>query len=298
MPTRDWTSDAVLEMTDRAELQRALSETIRTSGEWAFDIPLPHGLRTRTDPAYPHTRLRRVLQIIHDTVSRPLSECRVLDLGCLDGLYSLELALHGARVLGIEAREANYRRALFVKDAYDLPNLEFLRDDVRNLSRARHGTFDIVLCSGILYHLPAPDVFQFLENVFDVAEREVIIDTHIALDPTDSFTYDSRTYHGLFHTEHEPTDEAAVIEARTLDSMDRRPSFFFTRPSLMNFLGKLGFSSTYECFGPPHLNYGMPGLEHRNRCTLLALKGVACRVYTSPSAQGLDEFWPEGSLKY
>jgi SAM-dependent methyltransferase len=285
-------------MKDRAELQRALAETIRAYGEWVFDIRLPHGLRTRTDPEYPHTRLRRILQIIGDTVSRPLSECRVLDLGCLDGLYSVELALHGARVLGIEAREANYRRAVFVKEAYDLPNLQFIRDDVRHLSKERHGTFDIVLCSGILYHLPAPDVFHLLESVFDVADREVIIDTHVALESADSFEYGSATYHGLFHVEHRPTDDAAVIEARTLDSIDRNPSFQFTRPSLMNFLGKLGFSSVYECFNPPHLNFGMPGLEHRNRCTLLALKGVPCRVYNSPSAQGLEESWPEGSLTY
>jgi hypothetical protein len=83
-----------------------------------------------------------------------------------------------------------------------------------------------------------------------------------------------------------------------LNSMDRNPSFLMTRPSLMNFLGELGFSSIYECFNPPHLNYGMPGLEYRNRCTLLALKGVPCRVYTSPAAEKIKELWPEGSLRY
>jgi SAM-dependent methyltransferase len=211
-------------MDDKTKLEQALAETIKKYGEWVFDIPLPHGLRTRTDPEYPHTRLRRVLQIIHDTVPKPLPECRVLDLGCLDGLYSIELALHGARVLGIEARTANYQRAVFVKEAYGLPNLEFVKGDVRHLSKSKHGTFDIVICSGILYHLPAPDIFHFLENVYDVANGQVIIETHVALESRDSFVYGCRTYHGRFNEEHKPTDDPAVIEGRILDSIDRNRS--------------------------------------------------------------------------
>src|SRR5678815_4384267 len=77
-------------MDDRARLEIALARTIEKYGEWIFDIPLPYGLWTRTDDKYPHTRLRRIVQIIRDTSPKPLSECRIVDLGCLDGLYSLE----------------------------------------------------------------------------------------------------------------------------------------------------------------------------------------------------------------
>jgi SAM-dependent methyltransferase len=283
---------------DKAELERALADTIAKYGEWVFDIPLPHGLWTRPDEKYPHTRLKRVAQIIHDTAPKPLAQCRILDLGCLDGLYSLELALHGAQVLGIDVREANYQRAVFVKRAYGLVNLEFVKDDVRNVTTARYGAFDIVLCSGILYHLPAPDVFEFLQVLHDMARSQVVIDTHIALDASDCFTHDGCAYHGRFYAEHDASDAPEVIEGRNLSSADANPSFIFSRPSLINFLAKVGFSSVYECFIPAHLNYGKPGLEHKNRCTFLAMKGHPCRVHTSPLAETLQESWPEGSLRY
>jgi hypothetical protein len=42
-----------------------------------------------------------------------------------------------------------------------LPNVEFVTDDVRNFSRERYGAFDVVICSGILYHLPGKDGCRF-----------------------------------------------------------------------------------------------------------------------------------------
>jgi hypothetical protein len=42
-----------------------------------------------------------------------------------------------------------------------LPNVEFVTDDVRNFSRKRYGAFDVVICSGILYHLPGKDGCRF-----------------------------------------------------------------------------------------------------------------------------------------
>ncbi|MBC1220039.1 bifunctional 2-polyprenyl-6-hydroxyphenol methylase/3-demethylubiquinol 3-O-methyltransferase UbiG, partial [Nostoc sp. UCD120] len=85
---------------------------------------------------------------------------RILDLGCLEGLYSIGLALHGATVVGIEGREVNFQKAKFAKECLGLNNLEFIQDDVLNLSPEKYGYFDIVLCCGILYHLNVPEVFN------------------------------------------------------------------------------------------------------------------------------------------
>ena len=83
-----------------------------------------------------------------------------------------------------------------------------------------------------------------------------------------------------------------------LSSIDNTTSFLFSRPSLINILSHVGFSSVYECFNPPHLNFGMPGLEHIHRCTFVAVKGQYCDLHTSPLANTLKEEWPEGSLCY
>src|SRR6266853_3907717 len=115
-------------------------------------------------------KLRRVLQIVADTTKRPLNSLRLLDLACHEGIYAIEFARHGTSVLGIEGREAHIEKARFVKDVLSLNNLDIVQDDVRNLSKEKYGSFDVVLCLGILYHLEVPDVFKFIENIATVCQ--------------------------------------------------------------------------------------------------------------------------------
>jgi tRNA G46 methylase TrmB len=56
---------------------------------------------------------------------------RIVDLGCLEGGYAVSFAREGLRTLGIEIRQSNIDNCLRVKQATNLANLEFVRDDVR-----------------------------------------------------------------------------------------------------------------------------------------------------------------------
>jgi 2-polyprenyl-3-methyl-5-hydroxy-6-metoxy-1,4-benzoquinol methylase len=42
---------------------------------------------------------------MHDLAPKHIRSSRVLDLGCLDGIYSLDCVLHGAEVIDIDARK-------------------------------------------------------------------------------------------------------------------------------------------------------------------------------------------------
>ena len=86
-------------------------------------------------------KLRRVLQVASDATRRPLKTLRVLDLACHEGIYAIEFARQGANVVGIEGREAHIAKANFVKEALSLSNLDLCKDDVRNLSREKYGSF-------------------------------------------------------------------------------------------------------------------------------------------------------------
>jgi 2-polyprenyl-3-methyl-5-hydroxy-6-metoxy-1,4-benzoquinol methylase len=282
----------------KSEIETSIAAYIEKYGQWAYDIPLPHGIWTRGNLGIPHTRLKRLVQIASDLSLKPISESTVLDLGCLDGLFSLEFALHGARVTGIEIRESNVKKAELVNEILGHSNLNFICDDVRNVSVSKNGTFDIVICSGMLYHLTTPDVFQLIENMHSVANRMVIIDTHISLKPSSKVKYNGKEYDGHFITEHAENDSSDVKNKRYLASIDNNQSFLFTRPSLMNFLETVGFSSVYECFNPSHLNFGEPGLECRDRCTFVAIKAEKTKIHTSPLANTLREDWPKDSLDY
>ena len=126
---------------------------------------------------------RKVVRAVCDLAHRPLAGLRVLDLACAHGHYSFEMAKLGAQVLGIEGRESWLEQARRTKQDTSLSSVEFVQDDVRNLSKEKYGEFDIVLCLGILYHLDAPDVFDFLDRVFEVCRDFAIIETHFATTP-------------------------------------------------------------------------------------------------------------------
>ncbi len=283
---------------DKISIQQGLAGLRHKYGEWSYDIPLPLGIWTKGNLQIPHTRLRRVVQIINDIVKKPLSECRILDLGCLDGIFSIEFARQGAETVGVEIREANIKKAIFCKDVLGLNNLDFRQDDVRNISLERYGRFDAIICSGILYHLPAMDAIALINTMFEIVDRVVVIDTNIACVPKERIIDNGEEYWGHRFREHSdkatPEEKAKALWA----SADNPISFWFTRPSLINILSQVGFSSIHECFVPAHLNFGRPGIESKTRCTFVAIKDNVCQICTSPIVNSLNEKWPEKSLSY
>lgn len=268
-------------------------------GEWTYDIPLPFDIWTRGNLQIPHTRLRRFVQIVSDLAGKPLTECRILDLACLDGIFSIEFARHGADTMGIEIREANIKKAIFCKEALGLQNLEFRQDDVRNISVEACGKFDAIACSGILYHLTAIDAISLIDRMYDMVNRLVIIDTCVSLEPAERFVSESDEYWGCIYREHSDSATPQEKEKQLWASADNPTSFWFTRPSLINILNKAGFSSVYECFTPAHMNHGKADLgKNKDRCTFVALKDDFCEIITSPSVNAFRENWPEQSLSY
>ena len=104
------------------------------------------------------------------------SRLRVVDLGCLEGGYAVEFARMGFDTLGIEVREENISKCNYVKSDLNLPNLQFVKDDVRNI--AAYGKFDIVLCYGLLYHLNDP--IDFIKKVSNCNNKLMFLNTHFA----------------------------------------------------------------------------------------------------------------------
>ena len=285
-------------MLSRKQIQQGLDELRSAYGDWSYDIPLPFDIWTAGNLRIPHTRLKRIVQVVSDLSRKPISESRILDLGCLDGMFSIEFALHGAETIGVEIREANIKKAIFCKEVLDLQNLNFRQDDVRSITAESYGTFDAIICSGILYHLSAFDAIKLINTMYEMANRLVVIDTHVALEAKEQVLYDGDVYWGNIYHEHSDHDTPEEKARRLLASIDNMTSFWFTRPSLINIFSKAGFSSIYECFAPAHLNFGKPGIECYNRCTFVGVKDVTCKLITAPPANSLLEVWPEQSLAY
>lgn len=177
------------------------------------------------------------------------SQPTLVDLGCLEGGLALEFARAGYDVLGIEGRASNIAKCERLRDAFGLPNLRFAHDDVRNL--ARYGTFDVVFCGGLLYHLDRP--VEFLCLLGTVARRVVVIDTHFAPDRWRrgaryllSRMRTNEGARGRWFTEWGPAMSGERVEALSLSAVGNRRSFWLARNELLRALDEAGFSPVYE----------------------------------------------------
>ncbi len=269
-------------------LRQKMAAIVERHGEWtSMSIQLADGLST-IDPPSPDPRLRRLVQLATDLARKPLAESRVLDLACLEGHYAIEFALQAAEVVGIEGREANFAKARFAKEALGLDRLTFFHDDVRDLSLEKYGAFDIVICSGILYHLDSPDIFNFVKRISEVCRNLAFIDTFFSLRDKVSFEFEGRTYWGRYDQEHQSgTTHEEQLKARWL-SIGNLRSVWLTRPSLVNLLQNVGFSSVLECDAPPMLSLTF------DRSLFVAAKGERARVLSSAPTDCLEtQSWPE-----
>ena len=279
------------------QIEKEKQEVIKRFGPWtAHCVHLRDNIYTFDHPEM-DPRLRRVVQISSDITGKPLEKLRVLDLACLEGHFGIEFALHGSTVVALEGREANLEKARFVKRVLCLDNLELVLDDVRNLNEDRHGFFDVVLCLGILYHLDAPDVMNFVEKISTICKRVAIIDTHISPSDEASYSWNQKLYWGRYAKEHDTKATSAEKLASAWYSLDNTKSFQFTRASLCNLLRHVGFTSVYECLNPyeySNPNWPLPaeGDGHvvmKDRITLVAIKGQNQTLLSSPVTEASPE---------
>lgn len=288
----------------RAELEARRAQVIADHGEWlAHNIHVGAGVFTRGEAVFgDEFKVRRAVQLIEDLVRRPWSALRVADLGCNEGLYACECALRGAEVVGIEGREANIEKARFAKDALGLDRLELVQADVRGLSRDRFGGFDVVLCCGLLYHLDTPDLFRLVEQMRDVCDGVLMVDTHVSLSddelsgheegmfwvkpaelgPYEARAYDGDEYWGRSFMEH-PSDSPPEQRLESgWASLGNPTSFWLTRPSLVNLLANSGFASVVEAHAP-RLAYPP------DRATFVALGRGGQELLATPLANGVPD---------
>jgi SAM-dependent methyltransferase len=105
---------------------------------------------------------------------------RILDVACNCGYWSsIYLAEYGAaEMVGIEGRERFIKQAVMLYTDKGLGDYAtFIEGNVMDVDYSSLGQFDIVLCAGILYHLPEP--CKLLELLADVRPQVIIIDTRV-----------------------------------------------------------------------------------------------------------------------
>lgn len=226
------------------------------------------------------------------------SNLRAVDLGCLEGGYSVELARSGFNTLGIEARQTNIDKCNHVKSGLNLKNLAFVKDDVNNIES--YGQFDVTFCYGLLYHLENP--VKFLETLSKTTSKLLLLHTHFAperdiryemgvlnsrhLAPIHKrlkFLSSSRNYRlskidvhegyrGRWYSEWNPNSTKSKVESLLWASYSNSRSFWLLKKDLTEVLYKVGFDFVFEQHNFTGDIYEHNAVEYINRSMFVAIK--------------------------
>lgn len=96
-----------------------------------------------------------------------------VDVGCGVGYFSKFLHDFGFRVTGIDGREGNVEES---RRRY--PDITFLSANAEDLHPEELGSFDLVLCFGLLYHLENP--FRVIRNLYSIAQQVLLVESMCA----------------------------------------------------------------------------------------------------------------------
>jgi tRNA (mo5U34)-methyltransferase len=159
MPLRDL-------LRPRRRLPRAIApelEAERTStAPWMYSWQLTPDVEIDSGPelrSVHETRRAMIEPIVREALAAAGPDATLLDLGCNEGWFGqLALEWGAARVVGVDVRGLNIRRARLIRDHFGIPRdrLDFEQASVHDLDPARLGTFDVVLVLGLIYHLENP----------------------------------------------------------------------------------------------------------------------------------------------
>lgn len=231
-------------------------------------------------------RLKAIVRALAFFYRGQVAGLRVADLGCLEGGFTLAMAQQGMDVIGLEARQMNLDKCFLLKAYFDLPQLEFRLDDVKNFNREKYGTFDVVLALGIFYHLNDP--VAWLQQVTAATRGVMVIESHYApaddralklldsrlkLGPLVHESVDGFRYEGRWFFEFEPHADREVMPWA---SYSNNKSFWLTKESLLRAALRAGFDLVFEQHDYSAESYQFHNLEF-SRGLFLAIKSNGVR---------------------
>lgn len=137
-------------------------------GSWASILPI-EGVKTGYANLFDDSRIYEWNKIC------PVSNKKILELGPLECGHSYMLEKLGASsVTSIESNNISFMKCLIVKDIFDL-HTNLLHGDFREYLKNCKEKYDIVLASGVLYHMLDPK--QLIRDISNVTDT-VFLWTH------------------------------------------------------------------------------------------------------------------------
>ncbi|MCR8641193.1 class I SAM-dependent methyltransferase [Paenibacillus sp. N1-5-1-14] len=120
--------------------------------EWVSKFPTQFGLTAGENPLFDDERLHWGMAELGGVTGK-----KVLELGSFEGAHSYMLEQRGAgSVLAIESNTSSYLKSLITKEVTNLRRVQIMCGDFIEYLRKTTETFDIIIASGVLYHMTNP----------------------------------------------------------------------------------------------------------------------------------------------
>lgn len=145
-----------MEKLSREDIQKHV-HALGKEQAWNHNIELPYQIQTRPGEQSSHgknqVKFARIQPLLQEL---DLKGKRVLDVGCNEGFFSLQMAQMHAHVIGIDADPQRIQKAEFVKEALSAKNVEYKCIDIFSKDFESLPNFDFCLCAGFLHRIPDP----------------------------------------------------------------------------------------------------------------------------------------------
>ncbi|HEY3796891.1 MAG TPA: DUF1698 domain-containing protein [Caulobacteraceae bacterium] len=106
-----------------------------------------------------------------------LTGATILEIGPAEGFFTRELVKRGAKVTAVDYMPKHFHGFAMMEELAGI-EFDFRQANLYDLKTLDLGTFDIVLCLGVLYHLPDP--VRALWTLRDYVKGQLILETLIS----------------------------------------------------------------------------------------------------------------------
>ena len=226
------------------------------AGEWTSLLPEELGVTSGHSPLFSDERIQHMI----DWYGEAIVGSKVLELGPLEGAHTYMLDRAGADVFAIEANGRSFLKCLVVKELLCLQRARFALGDFMAYLRENTERYDLILVSGVLYHMMDPlelltlvsrasDRLMFWTHYYDEKRLTQSPTAHKFQAPPEPIQFEDTTY--LLH----PRDYLEATNWAGFGGGPETRARWMEREDILNCLERLGFHDIEVSHEEPdHMN--------------------------------------------